>query len=84
MARLPEKFVERMKKQLPETEWEAFFAVYDQKPVKGIRVNTLKCSAEDFQKISPFALEPVEWEENGFCIEEEKVGGYAYHFAGVF
>ena len=84
MSRLPEKFVERMKKQLPETEWEAFFAVYEQKPVKGIRVNTLKCSAEEFQKITPFALEPVEWEENGFYVEEEKVGGYPYHFAGVF
>ena len=84
MARLPEKFIERMKTQLPESELEAFFAVYEQKPVKGIRVNTLKCSAEDFEKISPFALSPVAWEENGFYIEEEKVGHQPYHFAGVF
>ena len=83
MAVLPEKFVERMKKQLPESEWEAFFAVYDEKPHKGVRVNALKCSAAEFEKLSPFALAPVPWEENGFSIEEEKVGGSPYHFAGV-
>ncbi len=34
MYNLPEKFIENMKKQLPETEWEAFFGVYSQKPFK--------------------------------------------------
>ena len=41
-VRLPEKFIERMKEQLPENEWEAFFAVYEKKPFKGVRVNPLK------------------------------------------
>ncbi len=84
MRVLPEKFVERMKKQLPQSEWEAFFAVYDGKPHKGVRVNALKCKAAEFEKLSPFALSPVTWEENGFYIDEEKVGGSPYHFAGVF
>ena len=29
MSILPAAFIERMKKQLPEEEWEAFFAVYE-------------------------------------------------------
>ncbi|MBQ9730312.1 MAG: RsmF rRNA methyltransferase first C-terminal domain-containing protein [Clostridia bacterium] len=82
--RLPENFIKRMKTQLPETEWEAFFSVYGEKPQKGLRVNLLKCCARAFKEFSPYALEQVPWEENGFYISEEKVGGNAYHFAGVF
>jgi 16S rRNA C967 or C1407 C5-methylase (RsmB/RsmF family) len=42
MDRLPKAFIERMKKQLPTGEWEAFFATYSGQPYKGIRANTLK------------------------------------------
>ena len=42
MYQLPEKFIENMKKQLPESEWEAFFAVYEKEPFKGVRLNPLK------------------------------------------
>ena len=42
MRNLPKEFIERMKKQLPENEWEAFFAVYENKPLKGVRLNPLK------------------------------------------
>ena len=81
---LPEKFIERMKDQLPKEDWSAFFDVYEQSPYKGIRVNTLKCDVEKFERISPFALEKIEWEQNGFYVEEEKVGAHPYHFAGLF
>ena len=83
-SNLPEKFIARMKTQLPEREWEAFFSVYGQKPQKGLRVNRLKCSAKDFLSFSPYDLEQVAWEEDGFYLDEEKVGGNPYHFAGVF
>lgn len=81
---LSPKFVERMKKQLPADEWEAFFAVYENPPFKGVRVNSLKCSATEFLRISPFAISPVKWEKNGFYVAEEKVGAHPYHFAGVY
>lgn len=86
MFELPERFVKRMKKQLPESEWEAFFAVYDGEklPYKGLRVNSLKISAEEFFRISPFSLLPVEWEKNGFYAEGEKLGAHPYHFAGLY
>lgn len=84
MPVLPEKFIARMKQRLPADEWEAFLAVYEQKAVKGVRVNTLKLSPEHFEKIAPFALEKVPYSENAYFVEEEKVGGYAAHFAGLF
>lgn len=81
---LPEKFIERMKKQLPIGQVSDFLASYKNPPYKGIRVNALKCTPCEFEKISPFALEKVDWEENGFYVQEEKVGAHPYHFAGLF
>ena len=84
MVSLPNAFVERMKKQLPKEEWEAFFGVYENPPVKGLRVNLLKCDVEAFKRISPYELSPVAWEECAFSVKEERVGGHPYHFAGVY
>ena len=84
MQTLPEKFIENMKKQLPETEWEAFFACYEQKPFKGARINPLKGDRYALKSLLPFLGEQVAWEENGYYVHEEKLGGNVYHFAGAF
>lgn len=84
MPNLPKQFIENMKKQLPPTEWEAFFAVYAEKPHKGIRVNTLKCTTDEFKKLSPFPLTPVSWAEDGYKVDAEKTGAHVYHFAGLY
>ena len=76
MYKLPTAFIERMKKQLPESEWEAFFSVYEGQPYRGVRVNTLKITPEEFSKIFPVGA-PVEWEENGFYYDGDKVGAKA-------
>ena len=76
------EYLARMKKTLPDyAEYEACLAL---PPYRGVRVNTLKISAEEFQKISPFALEPVAWAQSGFSISEEKPGRTPYHDAGLF
>ena len=84
MATLPEKFIENMKKQLPENEWEAFFACYEKKPFKGVRLNGLKGGRYALKPLLPFLGEPIPWEENGFYTDEEKLGGNPLHFAGAF
>ena len=84
MYQLPEQFIQNMKKQLPENEWEAFFAVYGNKPVKGVRLNPLRGGRYALKQVLPFLQEPVEWEENGFYTEGEKLGASPFHFAGVF
>lgn len=66
------------------SDFPAFLQSYEEPPVKGLRVNTLKISKEEFEKISPFALEPIPWAGNGFYITEEKTGGDVYHFAGLY
>ncbi len=84
MTKLPEQFIENIKKQLPKTEWEAFFAVYEKTPYKGVRLNPLKGSMDELKAVLPFIGEPVAWEKNGFYTEEEKVGGSPFHAAGIF
>ena len=84
MYQLPEQFIQNMKKQLPENEWEAFFAVYGNKPVKGVRLNPLRGGRNALKQVLPFLQEPVAWEENGFYTEGEKLGASPFHFAGVF
>ncbi len=65
--------------------YPAFFASYDLPPQKGLRVNTLKLSCEQFEQIAPFALgEKVCWDESGYYVGEEKAGADVYHFAGLY
>lgn len=84
MYQLPVAFIERMKKQLPENEWEAFFACYEKKPFKGVRINPLKGGRVALSAKLSFIGEGVAWEENGYYTDEEKVGVSPYHAAGVF
>ncbi len=84
MNKLPQKFIERMKKQLPATEWEAFFARYEEKPYKGVRLNALKGGRVALSGLLPFLGDPIPWEENGFYTAAEKLGNSPYHFAGAF
>ena len=84
MTKLPEKFIDNMKKQLPENEWEAFFSMYEKSPVKGVRLNPLKGGRDAMKSKLPFLGKPIPWEENGFYVEQEKVGGTPYHAAGVY
>ena len=65
-------------------DFEKYKACLGQASYKGIRVNTLKISVSEFKEISPFALEQVEWERDGFLIGEEKPGRSVYHDAGLF
>lgn len=84
MSSLPEKFIERMKKQLPATEWEAFFAVYENPPVKGARINPLKGDRYALKEKLLFLGEEVEWEENGYYTHAERAGSSPYYSAGLF
>lgn len=80
---LPEKFLQRMKAQLKDG-FDGFLSSYSHPAVKGIRVNTLKISVEEFKKISPFFLEPVKEEKNGFYVQGDGLGKTVYHAQGLY
>ena len=65
--KLPEAFLARIKEQLKD-EYDDFVKTYDENSRRGIRINTLKISADDAVKRAPFNMEPVPWVKNGFFI----------------
>lgn len=84
---LPPAFLERMKKMLPEEEYSAFLAAYQKPRHQALRVNTLKCSVEDFLKTAAeeFALEPVPWCPEGFYYgAQDRPGRHPWHEAGMY
>ena len=72
-----------MKEELGDG-FDSFLKSYNNPPERGIRVNTLKISVESFKKISPFLLEPVDWEKNGFYVSQDGLGKTVYHAQGLY
>lgn len=84
MTDLPRDFLERMKRDL-RSEYEEFLSSYKEPPARGIRVNTLKISGEEFKKITPVPLDgTVPWEPNGFYTTAEGLGKSIAHAAGLY
>ena len=81
--KLPEKFEIQMKAQLGET-FDDFIKSYDTDTYRGIRINTLKISVDEFLKISPFDLEPVPWTTDGFYIKDIRPAKHPHYFAGLY
>lgn len=78
-------FLERMSRFLGD-EYPAFEESLSAAPKAGLRVNTLKLSADEFQNISPFVLRKrVAWCPSAFLLEgDEKPGKHPYHLAGLY
>lgn len=84
MTELPEKFTSRMRTLLGG-EYDAFISCYNNPPVRGLRVNTLRIDAESFLDISPWRLEPTHILDEGFIVHgADNVGRHPYHVAGLF
>ena len=82
--KLPEKFEERMKELLGE-EFPAFLESYEHGPYQALRINTCKIPLQEFQRLSPFALRPVPWAQNGFYYGgEDRPGKHPWHEAGLY
>ena len=77
---LPEKFLERMRKQLGE-EYEDFLASLERPRAVALRFNPLKGNAPQL----PFVGENVPWEPNGFYYDpQSRPGLHVFHEAGVY
>jgi NOL1/NOP2/sun family putative RNA methylase len=81
---LPEAFVERMKEMLGE-EYRAFADSYNKTRLRGLRVNTMKISPEEFERIAPFPVKRVPWVRNGFFYDNDVFPAqHPYYAAGVY
>lgn len=81
---LPEAFIEKMKMILGD-EFDDFLKSYDAPRNFGLRVNTAKLSAGEFERIAPFHLTKIPWVENGYYYEEQDTPArHPFYYAGMY
>ena len=82
-AKLPTDFNERMKKLLG-SEYYSFLSEYNNPPVRGLRVNVLRCEPTAFAAMSHFNLRRTPFAPEGFVVSGKVSGRHPYHHAGLF
>ncbi len=81
---LPVEFTERMKMLLGD-EYDAFIHSYEEPRHFGLRVNTLKCDPEKFERSAPVTLTRVPWILQGcYYVKENTAARHPYYNAGVY
>lgn len=81
---LPQNYLERMKKLLKE-DFDLYRESLEEKPYAGLRVNTLKITPEEFEKISPYPLKRVPWAENGYYYDTlNQPARHPFYHAGLY
>lgn len=81
---LPIAFENRMKEMLG-TEYDVFRAAYGEPHKRGIRLNTLKCSAETLEKTLPFSLVQTPFSRlSYYAPEETRMAALPLYHAGAF
>jgi NOL1/NOP2/sun family putative RNA methylase len=73
-------------KQLLNDEAQALLNALSQPSVTGLRVNTLKLTADTFAKLSGWSLDPIPWTGQGFVVNGPTIrpGAHPYHHAGLY
>lgn len=81
---LPAKYEERMREQLGE-EYDDYVRCFEEHCLGGLRVNTLKLSAEEFRAVSPYPLERIPWIANGYFYPDEvSPAKHPFYFGGLY
>lgn len=82
--KLPEDFEARMQRMLGD-DYPAFRNSYDAPRWRGLRVNTLKITPEEFEKIAPFPVRRVPWVKNGFFYPNDVYPArHPFYAAGIY
>lgn len=81
---LPKLFEDRMRTLLGE-EYEAFEKCYAKPHYSGLRVNTLKITPEEFEKICPFSIKRIPWIPNGYYYDsDQQPAKHPFYYAGLY
>ena len=82
---LPQTYVERMKKQLGESEFQAYEACLEKRARSAMRVNTRKITTDQWTELSPFTMRRVPWISNGYYYDDtDAPSKHPYYYAGLY
>ncbi len=81
---LPKLFEDRMRKLLGD-EYEEYLQCYHQPHYGGLRVNTMKTTPVEFERICPFTIKRIPWVRNGYYYNpEEQPAKHPYYYGGLY
>jgi NOL1/NOP2/sun family putative RNA methylase len=81
---LPEAFEKRMQTLLG-SEYDAFIKTYEQDRYYGLRYNPLKTAEQEFLDRVPFAIQKIDWAQEGYYYNpEERPGKHVLHEIGAY
>lgn len=81
---LPKMFEERMRQYLG-TEFEEFQECLSYPKFSGLRVNTLKITPEELERLLPYPIKKVPWIENGYYYNSIlQPAKHPYYYAGLY
>lgn len=81
---LPEVFLKQMEHLLGK-EYISWLDACEQSSVQGIRINPVKLSPEEWEKLSPWRVRPVLWNRNGYyCEPDSRPAKDVYYYAGLY
>ncbi|WP_374723351.1 RsmF rRNA methyltransferase first C-terminal domain-containing protein [Calidifontibacillus erzurumensis] len=82
---LPSDFIHKFQQYLQD-EADAFFASYQVSRKSGLRINPLKITADEWERISPFKLEKIPFAQNGYYYQadQDQPGKHPFHAAGLY
>lgn len=82
---LPKNFYDKMEKLLGH-EFGDFLASYGDARMYGLRVNNLKITCEEFERIVPFEVRKIPWIPNGYFYDGDSVSPakHPFYHAGLY
>ncbi len=83
--KVPDQFKNNMETLLGE-EYEKYERALEGVRLFGLRVNTLKISCEEFERIAPFEIRKIPYIKNGYFYDGDAVqpAKHPYYFAGLY
>ncbi len=81
--KLPKAFLERMRNDLGDENFDKYINAINEKPVRGVRINTNRVPVDEFLKRTKLKLEKLNFSTDGFLLKnDEKIGNTEEHLSG--
>lgn len=83
---LQAKYFEERERALLGERYAEYYAAPSEEAARGVTVNRLRCTPEEFARLAGLALKPSPFCAEGFAVEEPdfKPGRHPYHHGGAF
>lgn len=80
---LPKEYIDKMKALLKD-DYSLYEESLNMPSFHGLRINTLKISCEEFEKLFPYKLERIPWTSDGYYYFDEEVNKHPFFYAGLY